>query len=128
MSTIHSSCALLGCRSALRCGTARCSTVRSIDASRVGSASTASPAHSRRPALGGYRCVLAVVWDRRLRLVGLSHVSPRARGCVRLERPLEARRETPANRSRCGPLLVARVAGVEHGQQRPADRAPRTSR
>jgi hypothetical protein len=49
MSTIHSSW-LLGRRSALRCGTARYSTVRSMAYSRHGRASTASPTHSRRPA------------------------------------------------------------------------------
>ena len=50
MSMIHSSSALLGSRSAVSFGTARCSTVRSIEYSRQGSASTASPIHSRRPA------------------------------------------------------------------------------
>src|SRR5215211_679738 len=50
MSVIHSSWALLGWRSSLRAGTARCSTVRSIAYSRQASASTASPIHSRRPA------------------------------------------------------------------------------
>src|SRR6266511_1510643 len=50
MSTIHSSWALLGRRSALRWGTARLSTVRSIEYSRQGSVSTASPIHSRGPA------------------------------------------------------------------------------
>ena len=55
MSTIQSSSALLGCRSALRWGTARCNTVRSIATNSVGSASTASPAHSRRVARGGGR-------------------------------------------------------------------------
>src|SRR5919106_5553653 len=52
MSTIHNNSALLGCRSALSDGTARCSTVRSITYSRHASASTASPIHSRRPARG----------------------------------------------------------------------------
>jgi hypothetical protein len=52
MSTIHSSWALLGRRSALRRGTARLSTVRSIAYSRHGRASTANPIHSRRVALG----------------------------------------------------------------------------
>src|SRR5919202_5937382 len=51
MSTIHSSWALLGRRSALSRGTARFSTVRSMAYSRQGRASTASPVHSRRPAL-----------------------------------------------------------------------------
>ena len=55
MSTIHSSSALLGCKSALRWGTARCKTVRSIATNSVGRASTASPAHSRRVARGGGR-------------------------------------------------------------------------
>ena len=48
MSTIHSSWAPLGCRSALRCGTARFSTVRSIEHRRHGNARTARPTHSRR--------------------------------------------------------------------------------
>ncbi len=52
MSTIHSSSELLGLRSALRCGTARFSTVRSIEYSRHGSAMTARPIHSRRVAGG----------------------------------------------------------------------------
>jgi hypothetical protein len=51
MSVIHSSWELLGARSLLSSGTARYSTVTSIEMSRVGSASTASPIHSRRPAL-----------------------------------------------------------------------------
>src|ERR1051326_8590825 len=50
MSTIHSSWVLLGRRSALICGTARFSTVRSIAYSRHGRASTARPVHSLRPA------------------------------------------------------------------------------
>src|SRR4029453_6346625 len=52
MSVIHSSWVLLGRRSALRCGTARNSTVRSMEYSRHGSAITANPIHSRRVALG----------------------------------------------------------------------------
>src|SRR6185436_17823410 len=50
MSRIHSSCALVGLRSSLRCGTARLSTVRSIAYRTHGSAITASPIHSRRVA------------------------------------------------------------------------------
>src|SRR6266480_3081546 len=50
MSTIHRSCVLVGRRSALSSGTARFSTVRSIEYRRHGSASTARPIHSRRPA------------------------------------------------------------------------------
>src|SRR5215469_14504143 len=50
MSTIHSSWVPVGRRLALRCGTARFSTVRSIAYSRHGTVSTATPAHSRRPA------------------------------------------------------------------------------
>src|SRR5260221_14192835 len=53
MSVIHSSSELLGRRWALRDGTARCNTVTSMAMSRVGSMSTASPIHSRRPARGG---------------------------------------------------------------------------
>src|SRR5829696_8745383 len=52
MSTIHSSWALLGCKSSLSLGTARFSTVRSMAYTRHGRASTANPTHSRRPALG----------------------------------------------------------------------------
>src|SRR5262252_10269663 len=51
MSVIHSSWVLLGRRSLLMAGTARYSTVRSIEYSTAASASTASPVHSRRPAL-----------------------------------------------------------------------------
>src|SRR5215469_9273658 len=51
MSVIHSSWVLLGRRSSLMAGTARCSTVRSMAYSTAASASTASPVHSRRPAL-----------------------------------------------------------------------------
>src|SRR4029453_2817625 len=61
MSMIHSSWALLGCRSALIAGTARCSTVRSITYSRAPSASTASPIHSRRPALGVVSAVTLLI-------------------------------------------------------------------
>src|SRR5919197_4279820 len=50
MSVIHSSCELLGARSALIAGTARYRTVTSIAMSRQGSASTAKPIHSRRVA------------------------------------------------------------------------------
>src|SRR5919108_6082046 len=50
MSVIHSSCALLGARSALIAGTARYRTVTSIATSRQGSARTARPIHSRRVA------------------------------------------------------------------------------
>src|SRR5919197_4062591 len=50
MSVIHSSCELLGARSALMAGTARYRTVTSIVTSRQGSASTARPIHSRRVA------------------------------------------------------------------------------
>src|ERR687895_708429 len=53
MSTIQSSCALVGFRSSLSDGTARCSTVRSIAYTTHASARTASPIHSRRPASGG---------------------------------------------------------------------------
>src|SRR5687768_16864527 len=50
MSMIHSSCALLGCRSALSRGTARCRTVRSIAYTTHARTSTPRPTHSRRPA------------------------------------------------------------------------------
>src|SRR5215207_8434542 len=60
MSVIHSSWALLGCRSALRAGTARCSTVRSMAYSRQARASTASPIHSRRPARVAAGVVISV--------------------------------------------------------------------
>src|SRR5687768_4000400 len=52
MSTIQSSSEALGLRSALSCGTARFSTVRSIEYRRHGRAMTARPIHSRRVALG----------------------------------------------------------------------------
>src|ERR671918_359446 len=52
MSMIQSSWELLGSRSALRRGTARCRTVRSIAYRTQARASTARPIHSRRPALG----------------------------------------------------------------------------
>src|SRR5512132_1855274 len=58
---IHNSWALLGRRSALIAGTARCSTVRSITYSRAPSASTASPIHSRRPALGAVSAVTLLI-------------------------------------------------------------------
>src|ERR687895_356129 len=54
MSTIQSSCALVGWRSALSEGTARCRTVRSIAYTTHASASTASPIHSRRPAFSAF--------------------------------------------------------------------------
>src|SRR4029450_2446002 len=60
MSTIQSSSALLGRRSALIDGTARVRTVRSIAYTRLGSAITASPIHSRRVARRGC-AVLGVV-------------------------------------------------------------------
>jgi hypothetical protein len=50
MSTIQSSWALVGFRSALSDGTARCRTVRSIAYTTHAIASTPSPTHSRRPA------------------------------------------------------------------------------
>src|SRR5688500_5302359 len=53
MSMIHSSSALLGWRSALMAGTARCRTVRSIAYSTHARAITARPIHSLRPALAG---------------------------------------------------------------------------
>src|SRR6266700_6607956 len=52
MSVIHSRWALLGCRAALRRGTARYSTLRSMEISSAGRANTASPIHSRRLARG----------------------------------------------------------------------------
>src|SRR4051812_399214 len=62
MSMIHNSCVLLGWRSALSAGTARSSTVKSIEYSTQGRAMTASPIHSRRPALdgGGSRLTTAI--------------------------------------------------------------------
>ena len=51
MSVIHRSSVLDGARSLVSAGTARNSTERSIVTSSVGSASTASPIHSRRPAV-----------------------------------------------------------------------------
>src|SRR2546423_9889826 len=54
MSMIQSNCTLLGLRASVRRGTARCSTVRSIEYSRQGKAITASPIHSRFPAFGAF--------------------------------------------------------------------------
>ena len=51
MSKIHSCCVLLGSRSRLMNGTAKYSTETSIDTSSSGSSRTASPVHSRAPAL-----------------------------------------------------------------------------
>src|SRR5918999_3961346 len=53
MSMIHRSSALLGWRSALMAGTARCRTVRSMAYSTHARAITARPIHSLRPALAG---------------------------------------------------------------------------
>src|SRR5919197_6127987 len=53
MSMIHRSCALVGRRSALIFGIARWRTVRSIEYSRHGRASTARPSHSRLVAFSG---------------------------------------------------------------------------
>src|SRR5215472_12562014 len=76
MSVIHSSWVLLGRRSSLMAGTARCSTVRSIAYSRAASASTASPVHSRRPAL---RTPLVACWSRLFMRVLLRRVRARVR-------------------------------------------------
>ncbi len=61
MSTIHSSSALVGSRSALICGRARFSTVRSIEYSMQGSAITRSPVHSRRVARGAWTAVESLI-------------------------------------------------------------------
>src|SRR5918996_735824 len=53
MSMIHRSSALLGWRSALMAGTARCRTVRSMAYNTHARAITARPIHSLRPALAG---------------------------------------------------------------------------
>ena len=50
MSLIHNSCAPVGRRPALSAGTARCSTLTSMDSSKVGRMRTARPIHSRLPA------------------------------------------------------------------------------
>ena len=68
MSTIHSSWALLGACSVLSWGTARFSTVRSMAYSRHGRAITASPTHSRRPALGVVAAFVNVRSPRDLRV------------------------------------------------------------
>src|SRR5829696_7191526 len=60
MSTIHSCWRPLGARSAVKCGTARYRTEKSIATRKVGTPSTASAAHSRRPALGPESAVLTV--------------------------------------------------------------------
>jgi hypothetical protein len=62
MSMIHSSWALVGRRSVLMAGTAKYSTVRSITYRTQASASTASPIHSRRPALGG-TSIAVTLWN-----------------------------------------------------------------
>src|ERR671914_2154946 len=59
MSMIHRSSALLGRRSALMAGTARCKTVRSMTYSTHARAITARPIHSLRPALGGGEIVVS---------------------------------------------------------------------
>src|ERR671918_571350 len=59
MSMIHSSSALLGWRSALIAGTARCKTVRSMTYSTHARAITVRPIHSLRPALGGGEIVVS---------------------------------------------------------------------
>src|ERR671918_2277265 len=59
MSIIHSSSALLGRRSALMAGMARCRTVRSMTYSTHAREITARPIHSLRPALGGGRVSLS---------------------------------------------------------------------
>src|SRR5580704_9576229 len=52
MSTIHSNSVPVGISSRLMTGTARFSTLKSRAMTNAGSASTASPVHSRRPARG----------------------------------------------------------------------------
>src|SRR6266567_8239041 len=61
MSVIHSSWVLLGRSSAPSRGSARKSTLKSIADSRVGKASTASPAHWRRVAAGAFAAVSVIV-------------------------------------------------------------------
>ena len=65
MSTIQSSSVLLGRRSALMRGSARFSTVRSIDTRNVGSPSTARPSHSRRVAPASVCSVMTIATSRR---------------------------------------------------------------
>ena len=58
---IHSSCVLLGSRSALIEGTARCRIVRSITYSRQARQSTARPTHSRLVARGAMSVVIGML-------------------------------------------------------------------
>src|SRR3954468_6639083 len=60
MSTIHSCWIPLGARSAVRCGTARYRTEKSMVTRKVGKPSRANPTHSRRPANRGLCSVLMV--------------------------------------------------------------------
>src|SRR5215475_9081241 len=74
MSTIHSCSTPLGARAAVRCGTARYSTEKSIVTRNVGTASTASASHSFRPALGPVSAV--VMFDSVLSACGPSWATP----------------------------------------------------
>src|SRR6266536_459816 len=108
MSTIHRSWVLLGCRSALRCGTARFSTVRSMAYSRQGRAITASPIHSRRPALG---CSTAVSMVATLLMTRVQLASP----FVSPRRAEGAGRELNGGADRAGVLGLGEDDDVEVG-------------
>src|SRR6266545_2290134 len=120
---IHSSWVLLGCRSALIAGTARCSTVRSITYSRQAWASTPSPTHSRRPALGVVVAAITLSSSSSsgLRLSDVSRLRPRmARELIDRQRSgalHDHHRDVPS-----GPLLVAVVLREDRGHQPPQPR------
>src|SRR5262249_11616950 len=101
MSTIQSSCDGDGLRAAVRVGTARCSTVRSITTMRQGNARTARPIHSRRPARGGTAVSSTIVWEVVIRVL----FRPR-----RVCRPEQARDSVSVTRQRHGisdPIALA---------------------
>ncbi len=75
MSTIHRSCELLGLRSSLICGTARFSTVRSMEYRTQGNAITASPIQSRRVARGTVSVIVVTFMCLRLSTPGRTDAS-----------------------------------------------------
>src|ERR671910_2521936 len=80
MSMIHRSCALVGRRSSLISGTARCSTVRSITYSTHARAITPSPIQSRRVAFGGSSTIS--IPPPRSVVIAVGPLSPGSSSCV----------------------------------------------
>src|SRR5919201_6961927 len=133
----HRSCALVGRRSALIFGIARWRTVRSIEYSRHGRASTARPSHSRLVAFSGTALGAAgIITVRELRPAARSVASGRAdtatsaSQATRLEHHVPEHddedheqhavaREPPADQ-RSRPRRV-RIAGVDDAIQLDAD-------